>query len=133
MLFLRIISKGESMEIKKYLNLKNVLGGAVIGVINGLLGSGGGMVAVPVLKKLGFSQTDAQANAIVVILPISVLSAALYLLRGYVAVTDAIIYIPGGILGTLIGTFLLKKISPKYLKKIFGAFMIFAGVRLLMK
>ena len=133
MLFLRIISKGESMEIKKYLNLKNVLGGAVIGVINGLLGSGGGMVAVPVLKKLGFSQTDAQANAIVVILPISVLSAALYLLRGYVAVTDAIIYIPGGILGTLIGIFLLKKISPKYLKKIFGAFMIFAGVRLLMK
>ncbi len=124
---------GENMKIKKFANTKNVLGGVIIGVINGLLGSGGGMIAVPVLKKLGFSQSDAQANAIAVILPISVLSAALYLFKGYVTFSDALIYIPGGIIGTVIGTFLLKKISPRYLKKIFGAFMIFAGVRLLLK
>ncbi len=124
---------GENMKIKEFVNTKNMLGGVLIGIINGLLGAGGGMVTVPVLKKMGFSQSDAQANAIAVVLPISVLSAVLYLFRGYVMISDALIYIPGGIIGTVIGTFLLKKISPRYLKKIFGAFMIFAGVRLLLK
>ena len=125
--------KGEFMEIKKYLNLKNILGGVGIGIVNGLLGSGGGMLAVPVLKKLGFSQSDAQANAIAVVLPISVMSVSLYLLNGYVSVSDALIYVPGGVVGALIGTFLLKKLSPVTLKKFFGAFMVFAGVRLLIK
>lgn len=124
---------GEFMKIKKYLNLKNILCGVGIGLVNGLLGSGGGMIAVPVLKNLGFSQSDAQANAIAVVLPISVMSVSLYLLNGYVSVNDALIYVPGGIAGALIGTFLLKKLSPVFLKKFFGAFMVFAGVRLLLK
>ena len=113
--------------------LKSAFGGIIIGTINGMLGSGGGMIAVPVLKKLGFSQADAQANAIGVILPISVISAVLYILRGSVAVKDALIYIPGGIVGTLIGTFLLSKIPAKWLKKVFAVFMVWAGVRLLLK
>ena len=61
------------------------------------------------------------------------LSAALYLFKEYVTISDSLIYIPGGVIGTVIGTFLLKKISPQYLKKIFGAFMVFAGIRLLLK
>lgn len=113
--------------------LKSAFGGIIIGTINGMLGSGGGMIAVPVLRKLGFSQADAQANAIGVILPISVISAVLYILRGSVAVKDALIYIPGGIVGTLIGTFLLSKIPAKWLKKVFAVFMVWAGVRLLLK
>ncbi len=124
---------GENMKIKEFVNSKNVLGGIAIGFINGLLGAGGGMIAVPVLKKLGFSQKDAQANAIAVILPISLISAALYLLQGNVKIGDAVIYIPGGIIGTAVGTFLLSKLSSSWLKRIFGGFMVFAGVRLLMK
>lgn len=124
---------GENMKIKEFINSKNVLGGIAIGFINGLLGAGGGMIAVPVLKKIGFSQKDAQSNAIAVILPISLISAALYLLQGNVTLSDAVIYIPGGVIGTAIGTFLLSKLSSSWLKRIFGGFMVFAGVRLLMK
>ncbi len=124
---------GENMKIKEYVSFKNAFGGIAIGFINGLLGAGGGMIAVPILKQMGLSQKDAQANAIAVILPISVISAALYLLQGNVTVADAVIYIPGGIIGTVIGTFLLSKLSSKTLKRIFGGFMVFAGVRLLMK
>ena len=56
--------------------------GFLIGIINGLLGAGGGMIAVPALKKLGMEQKDAHRNAVAVILPLSVLSAVLYILRG---------------------------------------------------
>ena len=114
-------------------NIKRSLGGVLIGVINGLLGSGGGMLAVPVLKRAGFDQRKAQANAIAVILPISIVSCVMYLIRGDVNLTDGWSFLPGGILGAVIGTFLLSKIPTNILRKIFAAFMIWAGVRLLTK
>ncbi len=119
------------MKIFKNISIKTVLSGISIGIINGLLGAGGGMIAVPLLKNLGFSQSKAQANAVAVILPISLISATMYVLRGNVSITDSLIYIPGGIIGTLIGTFILCRIPQKILKKIFAAFMIWAGIRLL--
>ena len=107
--------------------------GFLIGVINGLLGAGGGMITVPVLKKMGLEQNDAHANAVAVILPLSLLSGILYISKGYVSVNDAFAYIPTGLLGALVGTFFLKKISPLLLKKVFSVFMIYAGIRLLLR
>ena len=118
------------MKSKKLLK---AISGFAIGAVNGLLGAGGGMIAVPILKKSNFSQKQAHANAIAIILPISVLSASLYLYKDYVKISDALPFIPSGIIGALIGTFLLKKISPLWLKRIFGGFMIYAGIRLLLK
>ena len=123
----------KQMKLFKKINFKTVFSGIAIGVVNGLMGAGGGMIAVPLLKKAGLDQRKAQANAIAVILPISVLSCVMYLIRGSVVLTDAVAFIPGGIIGTVIGTFLLSKIPTKILKKIFAAFMIWAGVRLLMR
>lgn len=113
--------------------LKNSLYGIAVGIVNGMFGAGGGMLAVPLLKKAGLSQKEAHANAIAVIVPITVISAAVYLLRGNVKVNDALIFLPTGIIGALLGTYCLKKLSPLWLKRIFGGFMVYAGVRLLMK
>ncbi len=107
--------------------------GLLIGAINGLLGAGGGMIAVPLLKKMGLEQKSAHANAVAIILPISILSAILYLYKDYVNLPDVLPYIPTGILGAVLGTYFMKKISPLWLKKIFGFFMIYAGIRLLLK
>ena len=121
------------MKIFKKQNILTAIFGISIGIVNGLLGAGGGMIAVPLLKKIGFSQKQAHANAIAIILPITVLSAVLYLFNGYVTLKDALIYMPTGLLGAVLGTYFLKKISPLWLKRIFGGFMIYAGVRLLLK
>ena len=107
--------------------------GIIIGLVNGLMGAGGGMIAVPLLKNCGLEQKQAHSNAVAVIFPITVLSAVLYLLKGYVSISDAFLFIPTGLIGSFIGAFALKKISPEYLKKIFGGFMIYAGIRLLIK
>ena len=44
--------------------LFTAVAGLGIGLINGLLGAGGGMLAVPLLKKMGLSQKQAHANAV---------------------------------------------------------------------
>ena len=121
------------MKIFSKKNIKAIFSGIAVGVVNGLMGAGGGMLAVPLLKKTGLDQRKAQANAIAVILPISVVSAVMYLMRGSVQISDAPPFIPGGIIGTILGTFLLSKLPTKWLKKIFAIFMLWAGVRLLMR
>ncbi len=91
------------------------------------------MLVVPLLKKQDFEQKDAHRNAIAVILPISVISAIIYIYRGSVKISDAFPYMITGLLGAFLGTKILEKISPKILKAVFSGFMIYAGIRLLFK
>ena len=114
-------------------SLKNGVQGIAVGLVNGVFGAGGGMLAVPLLKKSGLDQKSAHANAVAVILPITVISAILYILKGKVALSDSFTYIPTGLIGAVIATFALKKISNKWLRRIFGGFIIYAGIRLLIK
>ncbi len=118
-------------NIKKL--LKPTILGLGVGFINGVFGAGGGMLAVPILKSEGLSQKSAHANAVAVILPITVLSAVLYLVKGSVSLADSFAFIPTGLIGSVIAAFALQKFSNKWLQKIFAAFMIYAGVRLLLK
>lgn len=119
------------MKIKKKLGVFGI--GFLIGAVNGIFGAGGGIMAVPLLRKMGLEKKPAHTNAVAVILPISVLSGVMYLLKGYVTFSAALPYIPSGVVGAVLGTYILKKISPLWLKRIFGIFIIYAGVRLLLK
>lgn len=112
-------------------NGKNYLKGAIIGAVNGFFGAGGGLACVPLLMKMGFERKLAHANAVAVIFPITLVSAINYLLRGYVNLEQSLIYLPSGILGAFVGTYIMKKISPKSIKKIFALFMIWAGWRMI--
>ena len=110
---------------------KNSLLGALIGVINGFFGAGGGLVCVPLMIKMGMERKIAHANAVAVIFPITLISAVSYILQGRVEIAESIIFLPAGLVGSLCGTFIMKKISPEFIRKIFGGFMIWAGWRLI--
>lgn len=107
--------------------------GFLIGLVNGTLGAGGGIVAVPVLKRHGLDTKAAHANAVAVVVSITLVSASLYLFKGYVTLNKAWVYMPSGVVGAAVGTLLLKKISPSLLKRIFGGFMVYAGIRMLLR
>lgn len=113
--------------------IKGFFWGLLIGSVNILLGAGGGMLTVPLYRKNGMTQKQSQINAVATILPITAVSAAVYLLKGSVNISDASVYLLPGLLGSVLGTFLIKKISNKYLSSFFSAFMIWAGARLLIK
>lgn len=106
-------------------------GGLIIGLINILLGAGAGTVAVLILKKQGLSQKEAQANALMIILPTTLISLIIYFFNGHVNFYDNIFIIIPAALGAFAGTFLLSKISADLAKKLLGAFTLFAGIRLL--
>ena len=108
---------------------KNIFFGAITGFMNGLLGAGGGMIAVPVLKKQ-MEVKEAHATSIAIILPMSIASAVSYILNGSVKISDSISYLWGGFLGAFVGICLLKKVKPSFIKKLFSIVMLWAGFRM---
>lgn len=119
------------MERKKRKWLPGALAGLAAGVLNGLLGAGGGMAVVPMLEKSGLEPTKAHATSIAVIVPLCALSAALYLFGGALTLRDALPYLPAGLAGAFAGAKLLPHIPAAALRRIFGAFMLYAAWRLL--
>lgn len=116
----------------KIKNLKGSLPGFIAGILNGLLGAGGGMVVVPMLEKSGIEPNKSHATSIAVIVPLCILSAILYLAGNNLSYYDVLPYLPAGLIGAFIGAKVLPHIPGNILRRIFGAFMLYSAWRLLM-
>ncbi|WP_312640501.1 sulfite exporter TauE/SafE family protein [Hydrogenoanaerobacterium sp.] len=113
--------------------IMHALAGASIGVLNGLFGAGGGIVAVSFLKKLDGEAKSAHATAILITLFLSAASSYMYVTRGNVTFSDALPYLPGGIIGAVVGALFLKKIPDFWLRKVFAVFILYSATRLLFR
>ena len=80
--------------------------GCAVGIANSVFGGGGGMLAVPLLEKTGMPSQRAHATAILVILPVSLLTFILYAIKG---IYDFSVLIPTA-LGVTFGGFLGAKL-----------------------
>ena len=112
--------------LKKILTLLLSVG---VGAINGLFGGGGGMLVVPLFAVLmGLEEKRAHSSAILTILPLSLISGIIYLVRGDFTIYSGGFVTAGVILGGILGTFVMKKLSNNVLAIVFYAVMIFAGI-----
>ena len=110
-----------------------IIVGLALGFVNGFLGGGGGMLCVPLLVfAIGLSDKKAHATAILIMLPISIVSFVVYAFTMQIEWTSAIWVTIGSIVGGLVGSLLLKKLSNSWLRAIFAVIMIVAGVRMLL-
>ena len=110
--------------------LLSAIFGVAVGAANGLFGGGGGMIAVPALTLTGVPSKKAHATAIAIILPLSLISGAVYLAKG---AADPSVILPscaGVFVGGIVGALLLKKINSRGLSLLFYALMIAAGLKL---
>ncbi len=122
--------KQEKLSVKKKLLL--CICGAIIGFINGFFGGGGGMVCVPLLEKvLHLPNKYSHATTIVIILPISFVSAVIYFLSGNLETISFLTVGTGVVLGGIVGSFALKFLPAKIIRIIFVFIMLAGGIRLL--
>ena len=114
--------------------VKLIFIGIITGFINGIFGSGGGIIVVPALIfLLQVEEHKAHATAIAIILPLSIISTIIYFINGSIPFKLAIPVSIGGILGGFIGAKTLNKIPPNALRKIFGGVIIYTAVRMIWK
>ena len=107
--------------------------GIITGITNGLFGSGGGIIAVPMLKKSGMSTKEAHATSLALTLPLSITSCFFYMRSFSFTDMNLIYLIISGLAGAFLGGMLMKKLPNTYLKKAFGIILIISGIRLFLK
>lgn len=105
------------------------LGGVAAGLLNGLLGAGGGMIAVPLLEALGVEGKQAHATSLAVIVPLSLVSAGIYWARGWVSPGEVLAFLPGGLLGALLGAKLLARANTAWVKGSFALLLLWGAAR----
>lgn len=115
---------------KKGKTLRYLCAGGAAGLANGLFGGGGGSLLVPLLAGwCGLETRRAFATSVAVILPLCILSAAVYLFRGGLDLTAALPYLLGGTLGGWLGGKWFRGIHLAWLRRGFGLLLIYGGFR----
>lgn len=108
--------------------------GVFVGFVNGFLGAGGGMLLVPcIIPILSMDTKVAHATAILIILPICIVSGVIYALQGSFEFNVFLPCLIGTVVGGVLGTFILSKLKNDVITIIFSLVMVAAGVVMIVK
>ena len=120
-------------DIRPYTRFGALLAcGLAAGLINGLLGTGGGIILVLGLSHICRGtlpdRRDVCANALVVTLALTLLSTLMYIRSGNAPPADLSRFVLPGAAGGLAGGLLLGRISPGALGKLFALLLVISGI-----
>ena len=107
--------------------------GFIGGVINGLFGAGGGAAAVPMLEAGGLEPKKSHALTVGIMMFVSMVSAVGCIILGDVPWGTVRKLVLPGIAGSAAGAFILRRTDNDVLRRIFGAFLIMSGIRMLIR
>ncbi len=108
--------------------------GLVAGIFGGAFGIGGGTILIPALVYLfGLTQHQAQGTTLAIMVPpIGLLAAMRYYYAGNVKLGIAAFICLGFFIGGLIGANLVQSVPEPLLKKMFGVFLLFVAVNMIL-
>ena len=112
--------------------IKIMLVGVLSGFVNGLLGTGGGIVLVFALGRFLKEKEgkDIFAVTLTVTMSMSVVSAIVYGFNGGLELDTGIRYGVAAIPGGIIGAYLLDKLKLETIKKVFGVLVLWVGLNM---
>ena len=114
------------------------LAGILSGIVNGLLGTGGGILTVLFLSKIyakdsSYSTKDIFAITLCSSVIMSMASLLFYLSSGCFSVSDSALYMLAAVPGGVLGAILLEKLRSKTMKLIFALLGVWAGISMMIK
>ena len=104
----------------------------MFGIISGLFSAGGGLLLVPAYSLIfNSSEKESRATAIFCILPMVIISTAIYGLNMQLNLSLTFKCATGEIIGSVIGSKILDKLKPIYLQILFILFLLYACLKIL--
>ncbi|MGL6107960.1 sulfite exporter TauE/SafE family protein [Romboutsia sp.] len=121
------------MNLKsKHFDIKNSIIGIFTGFVNGIFGSGGGTLLVPILNNIiKVEEHKSHATALAIIVFLTAASSVVYISKGTYDVALTLKVAVGSIIGGIIGAKILCKVTGKFLRISFGLIMVIAALRML--
>ena len=133
MLLARIIYKEDRIMVRDKIRRRIyspviVLAGLFAGVVNGLLGAGGGVIMLYlvqyVMGKESESQKDAFASVVAVILPVSIVSAVSYGAAGNIDMSMIQVLAIPALVGGALGAYLTDRLPCGIIRGVFAILLI---------
>lgn len=130
----------KSKSLKKDITPKNKMStilflvgiGLLAGFLSGILGIGGGVVMVPLLLLIGFTQHQAQGTSLAAMIPpVTLLAVLQYHKEGHVDWKMALVISATFIIGGLFGSKLAVSFNEQLLKRIFGVLMLLIAIKMI--
>lgn len=118
--------------------IKCIVIGSAMGLLSGLVGVGGGIIAVPCFMYfLGMSTSVAMGTSLAVIVPVAISGSIKHYMQDNVQLKYALLVAAGGIIFAYLGAMLNEALgTPErevWLKRAFSIVMIIAGTRMMAK
>lgn len=105
-----------------------ILAGGLSGLLAGM-GMGGGTLLIPILTLfLGVGQHQAQGVNMLSFLPAALVALYIHRKEGRVALKTTWPIILAGLVGAVLGALAAAALEADWLKKVFGAFLLFLGI-----
>ncbi|MBQ8914943.1 MAG: sulfite exporter TauE/SafE family protein [Clostridia bacterium] len=113
-----------------------LIGGAIGGFINGLLGAGGGIILLWVLARLnpekgGNAVRDNFAAVVLTVLILSCASAVTYSAKNGIDTKSLLTLAVPGMAGGVLGAYLTDRLNTDILKLVFSILIIIAGINMI--
>lgn len=119
------------------------VGALIAGVVNGLLGAGGGIILIFVLaSSLGklyegesefYKRRDLMATSLCVMMPVSAFSAIRYGVANMLDFTLIARLILPAVLGGAVGGILLDRLRENLIMKLFALLVIYSGLAMIVR
>ena len=111
----------------------NVIIGFLSGIISGM-GIGGGAILIPALILIsGIEQKLAQGINLLYFIPTAIFALIIHIKNKTVDIKSALIIGISGVVGAVFGTLLALTLESGFLRKGFGVFLCFIGIREIIK
>ena len=106
--------------------------GLIAGAVTGILGSGGGMILVPLITIFCKEEEGRVFPcSLGIMLPICLCSLLIQGSLVSIPFQQALPYLIGGLIGGILSVFAARRISPVWLHKLFGCILLWSGFRCL--
>ena len=107
--------------------------GCAMGLLAGLLGVGGGIIAVPAMMYfLNMDPQRAMATSLAIIIPVSIAGTFKHYNDGYVNLKISLFIAISGVAFSYFGAWLNHRLDPVWLKRVFAIFLIITAVHMLL-
>lgn len=106
--------------------------GLVAGLIGGMLGVGGGTIAVPgMVLLLGVDQHTAQGVSLSAMLLMAMVGALVHYRQGNVKLSMVLLIAPSAVAFSLLGAWAAGMVSAEWLTRVFAICLLLIGCRML--